>query len=241
MTNTFTGSRVVITGGSSGIGLATARALAQQNARVIIASRSREKLDRARKEVGKNCEAHELDVTDEDAVKRFFDTIGNFDHLVMPAAKALLGPFLEVPAAAVRELIESKLWGQYHTARHGAPKLGKGSSITFFAGIVSRKPMVGTSSYTIVAGAVESLTRCLAIELAPIRVNCVAPGVIDTPVWRDLMPEDQVKGQFGAVSSMLPVKRVGTPEDVAQAVLYLMANGFATGSIVDVDGGHRCS
>jgi len=86
----------------------------------------------------------------------------------------------------------------------------------------------------------ESLTRCLALELAPTRVNCVTPGVIGTQVWSGIMGEDQAKQNFENVASVLPVGRVGTAEDVAQAVLYLIGNGFATGTIVDVDGGHRC-
>lgn len=240
MSTNFANKKVVITGGSAGIGLATAKALAQQDAHLIIASRSQDKLDRAKKEIGKNCETHKLDVSDEDAVKRFFDNVGNIDHLVTPAAGGALGPLLELPTASARNVVDSKLWGQYHTAKYGAPKLGSGSSITFFSGIVSRKPMAGTSTYTIIAGAMESLTRCLALELAPIRVNCVTPGVIDTPLWGEIIGEDQAEQNFKAVAATLPVRRVGTADDVAQAVLYLMGNGYATGTIVDVDGGHRC-
>jgi len=240
MNDIYAGKRVVITGGSAGIGLATAKALAQQDAQVIIASRSREKLDRAKSVIGETCEAHVLDVSDENAVKRFFDDVGKLDHLVTPAAGGTLGPLLDLPTATARDVVESKLWGQYYTAKHAAPKLGNGASITFFSGIVSRKPMAGTSTYAIIAGAMESLTRCLALELAPIRVNCVTPGVIATSAWSDLMGEDEARKNFETVAATLPVGRVGTAEEVARAVLYLMANGYATGSVIDVDGGHRC-
>jgi len=240
MNHTFAGKRVVITGGSAGIGLATAKALAQQDAHVIIASRSRNKLDRAKREIGGTCETHVLDVSNESAVKHFFDGLDGIDHLVTPAAGAALGAFLDLPTETAREVVASKLWGQYHTAKHAAPIMGDGSSITFFSGIVSRKAMAGASTYTLIAGAMESLTRCLALELAPIRVNCVTPGVIATPVWERILGKDQAEQHLNSVADLLPVGRVGASEDVARAVIYLMSNGFATGSIIDVDGGHRC-
>jgi len=239
MMSDLTGKKIVITGGSYGIGLACARSLSNHGAEIIIASRSSTKLDTAKKLIGGNSQTHELDVTDESAVKAFFDKVGAFDHLITPAAGGALGAFVELDTVQARDLVESKLWGQYHCAKYAAPKLRKGATITFFSGIVSRKPIAGGSAYAIIAGAMESLTRTLALELAPTRVNCVSPGVIDTPLWSDLLPEDARQEHMRSMATTLPVGKAGTADDVAKAVLYLIGNDFATGSIVDIDGGHR--
>ncbi len=239
MSNTLAKKKIVITGGSSGIGLSTAKKLSGAGAEVIIASRSKDKLDMAKNEIGNNCKTHELDVTDEKSVADFFNAVGNFDHLITAASGAAMGAFTELASQTAISLVESKLWGQYFCAKYAVPKLNDGGSMTFFSGIVSRKPMAGASTYAIIAGAMESLTRNLALELAPVRVNCITPGVIDTPVWADLMPEDMRKNQLDSIASMLPLKRVGNPDDVAEAVVYAITNSFVTGSIIDVDGGHR--
>ena len=231
--------KIIISGGSSGIGLATAKRLSKRGAEIIVVSRCKEKLDRAKNDIGGKCKAYSLDVTDEKAVDDFFSDVGRFDHLVTAAAGAALGGFTELESQTAISLVESKLWGQYFCAKYAVPQLNDGGSITFFSGIVSRKPMVGASAYAIIAGAMESLTRSLALELAPVRVNCITPGVIDTPVWAELLPDDLRKEQFESIASMLPVNRLGSPDDVSQAVEYVIGNRFVSGSIVDVDGGHR--
>jgi len=241
MNQTLMGKKVVIVGGSSGIGLATAKVAAEKGSEVLIAGRSADKLDRAVTEIGSACSAKQLDVTDEEAVKAFFEDIESIDHLITSASGSVLGAFLEMETSDARALVESKLWGQYYLAKYAAPKLSSDASITFFSGIVSQRPMAGASTYAIIAGAMESLTRSLALELAPVRVNCITPGVIDTPVWSELLPDDIKAQQFSSIASALPVKRVGTPEDVSKAVLYVMENEFATGSIINVDGGYCVS
>ena len=234
------GKRVVITGGSSGIGLATAKALAAKGAAVIIASRSAEKLQCAQQEIGHDCRTAVLDLTDEAAVKAFFDEIGAFDHLVTAAAGSAFGLFLELETRAARDLVESKLWSQYNTAKYAVPKIKRGGSITFFSGVVSRKAIPGGSAFAIVAGAMEALTRVLALELAPLRVNCLTPGQIDTPVWRDILPDDAMReARLGDLVSKIAVGRIGTAQEAADAVLFLIQNGFMSGSVVDLDGGLR--
>lgn len=239
MTFDFTDKRIVIIGGSAGIGLATAKTLAGLGARVVIASRSQARLDAAMAQIGDGTEGRRLDVTDPRAIENFFDTVGPFDHLATTAAIGAVGMFLEIDPATVRTHIESKLWGQYFAARFGAPKLSAGGSITLFSGVVSRKPLRGATTAALAAGAIESFTRVLALELAPIRVNCVTPGITQTEVWSDLLTEARAREHLEHIGSALPVGRVGRADDVARAVVYLMSNGFATGSVIDVDGGHR--
>lgn len=231
------GKKVVITGGSSGIGMATAKALIAQGANVAIASRSPEKLKRASELLGPKAETYSLDVTREWDVKDFFEEVGPFDHLVTAAGpEAGDKPILQLNTAAARSMFESKFWGQYYAAKYGAPKIQDGGSITMFSGWISRKPMAGLSTFAAIDGAIESLIRILALELAPIRVNAVTPGAIETPLWNS-MPEDDRRATLNAFAAALPVKRVGKPEDVKKAVLYLIDNGFTTGAVIDVDGG----
>jgi NAD(P)-dependent dehydrogenase (short-subunit alcohol dehydrogenase family) len=239
MTFNFKSKKIVIIGGSAGIGLATAKALASCGAEIVIASRSKARLNAATAQIGNGAVGRQLDVTDVQAIEGFFDTVDPFDHLVTTAAVGAVGMFLEIDAAKVRAHIESKLWGQYFSARFGAPKLRAGGSITLFSGVVSRKPLRGTTTAALVTGAIESFTRVLALELAPIRVNCVTPGITATGVWSELLTDAGARDHLKNVGTALPVGRVGQADDIARAVVYLMSNGFATGSIVDVDGGHR--
>ncbi len=234
----LTDKRVVIIGGSSGIGLATAHAAAEAGAYVLIAGRSREKLHKAMEEISGDVDGHTLDVTKEDEVRDFFAGIGTLDHLVTTAASGVTGPFLQLESAVVREVFESKFWGQYFAARYGAPRIQPGGSITMFAGVASEKPLPGLVAYAAVNGAIEGLCRTLALELSPVRVNVVSPGIVMTPAYSG-MSEPERHALFESLAEKLPVRRVGQPDDVAQAVLYLMRNGYTTGTVVSVDGGHR--
>ena len=238
MREAINGKTIVIVGGTSGIGLEAAVALAREGAKLVVASRSDRNLHEARTRLGEVADVQRLDASDEVAVREFFSRIQAFDHLVTTAAVPTAGPFLDQDSRAAQELIDSKFWSQYYSARYGAPKINPGGSITFFSGIVSRKPLPGMSIFAAVGGAIESLTRALALELAPTRVNCVTPGVIDTPAWA-FLPEPQREQQFAAIADGLPVKRIGTPSDVIGVLLALICNGFMTGAVVDVDGGHR--
>lgn len=232
----FKGQRIVIIGGSSGMGLAIARIAASEGATVVIASRSQERLQKAKAQIQGTVEVLTVNVMDEASVKAFFDKVGEFDHLTTPGNEAAMGPFLELDTAKARAAFDSKFWGQYYAARYGSPKMRAGGSITFFAGIWSQRPVPGSSVITAINSAVEGLGRALAMELAPIRVNTISPGIVDTPIYSGMAPEAK-EAMFKGAAASLPVRRVGRPEEIAQTVLYLMSNGFATGNTLYVDGG----
>lgn len=230
--------KVAVVGGSSGMGLATAADLAAAGARVIIASRSSEKLEKAHHSISQPIETRVLDTRSDSAVSAFFNDLGRFDHLVISASDAVFGPFLEIPIASVQEFFDSKFWGAYRVARYAAPQLSKDGSITFFSGAASQRGTPGLAAGSAINAAIEALARSLAVELAPVRVNTVAPGLIATPVWDTLMPAEQKDAFFKDVSAKLPLKRIGTPEEVAHSVRYLIENTYTTGTVLFPEGGY---
>ncbi len=232
----FQGQKIVIIGGSSGMGLAAANLAAVEGATVIIASRSEEKLRQAKGQIKGNVEILTVNVVDEGSVRAFFDKVGEFNHLTTPGSELSMGRFLELDTRTARAAFDSKFWGQYHAARYGASKIRPGGSITFFAGVWSQKPIIGGSVVTAINSAIEGLGRALAVELAPIRVNTVSPGIVDTPIYSGMAPDNR-EAMFKEVAASIPVKRIAKPEEVAQAVLYLMSNSYTTGSTLYVDGG----
>ncbi len=234
---TLQDKRIVIIGGTSGMGLATAKAAAALGAQVVIGGRTIEKLERAKKEIGGQVTGLTLDVGEEAQIKTFFAEVGKFDHLTTPGSTIHGGPFLTLDSASARADFQSKFWGQYLAAKYGAPLVRPGGSMVFFSGIWSQRPPAGAAAIAAINGAIEALARALAVELAPIRVNAVSPGLVDTPIFAG-MPPARREEMFRAFSEAAPVKRVGRPEDVAAAVLYLMGNSFTTGSTLYVDGGY---
>ncbi|GAA2345675.1 SDR family oxidoreductase [Streptomyces violaceusniger] len=231
------GQRIVVIGGTSGIGLAVAEAAAREGADVVVASRRQESVDAALKRLPEGAGGLTLDATDEDAVRAFFERVGAFDHLVYTAGEALLMESMaESDLARSKRFLDTRLWGAYSAVKHGAALIRKGGSVVLTTGSASRRPLPGTTVAASLLGAMESLTRALALELAPIRVNVVSPGVVRTDLWREMSEEDR-GGLFDSTAASLPVGRVGTPEDVAEAYLYLMRGGYSTGSVVDVNGG----
>jgi len=233
----LTGKRAVFIGGSSGMGLAAAQLALKVGAQVVIAGRSREKLEQAKKEMGGRAEALSLDATDEAAVKAFFQQVGTFDHLVTTITSGERKAFLKLDMAVAKAHFDGKFWGQWLAAKYGAPQIKAGGSITFFSGIWSHRPPAEVAVVAAMNSGIEGLTRALAVELAPLRVNAVAPGLIDTPLYAS-MPVEVREGMFAAYGAAAPAKRVGRPEEVAQTVVYLMANAFTTGTTIFVDGGY---
>jgi NAD(P)-dependent dehydrogenase (short-subunit alcohol dehydrogenase family) len=237
MDMTLKNQRVVVIGGSSGLGLATAKLAAAQGASVLIAGRSREKLDKALQEIGHGAEARPLDVTREADVAEFFEGAGPLDHLTTPGNQGARGPFLELPVEKARAGFDSKFWGQYMAARYAAPHIRPGGSIVLMSGTFSQKPGPGSATQSSINSAVEGLGRALAFELAPhIRVNVISPGTIDTPMhaWR---PAEQHAAFFQSAARASLVKRVGQAEDVAHAIVFLMTNPHVTGLTLYLNGG----
>jgi NAD(P)-dependent dehydrogenase (short-subunit alcohol dehydrogenase family) len=233
MTN-FQSRSVLVVGGSSGIGQATARAFAAAGARVTIASRDQAKLDTAAVAIGGNVRAAVLDTTDDNAVAAIFEGNEAFDHVVISAAQTPGGPVRQLPLKDAYAAMDSKFWGAYRVAR--AARIAPGGSLTFVSGFLSVRPSKSSVLQGAINAALESLARGLALELSPIRVNTVSPGMIDTPLWSKL-PADSRQAMFDGAAQRLPAGRVGQPDDIAQAVLFLAGTGFATGSTVLVDGG----
>jgi NAD(P)-dependent dehydrogenase (short-subunit alcohol dehydrogenase family) len=235
-------TRVAIVGGSSGIGFATAQAVVAAGGSVILMGRSGEKLDaaRTRLDAGDRADARALDMTDEEAVAAVFGSLGpgTLGHLVVTASSAVHGPFSEVAVADVESMFASKFFGPYRVARAALPALAEGGSITLFSGVLSRRPGMNCSGLGAVNGAVEALTRGLALELGPrLRVNCISPGMVRSEAY-DGVPEDKREEMYAATGDSLPVGRVGTVDEVAQAVLFSMSCHYLTGQILDIDGGH---
>jgi len=226
------GKKVVVVGGSSGIGLATAEMAQREGADVIVASRNVTRLDAAAERL--NAVAIPADVTSDDSVIDLFRRCGPVDHVVVTAAQLRTGPFKTVAMEDVRATMESKFWGAWRVAR--AADIRPGGSLTLVSGFLSVRPRPNSAIVGSANGALESLTRALALELAPVRVNAVSPGVIDTPI-RAAMPEEARREMLAKAAASLPVKRVGQGEDIARQIMAFMANGFATGSIVYIDGG----
>ena len=226
------GKKVVVVGGSSGIGLATAEMAKAQGAEVVIASRNAEKVKAAAAKIGAKGIA--ADVTSDQSVSDLFRAVGPADHVVVSAAQLRTGPFKTVAMDDVRATLEGKFWGAWRCAR--AAEIKPGGSLTLVSGFLSIRPRPNSAIVSAANGALESLARALALELAPIRVNCVSPGIIDTPI-RAAMPEAARNEMLAKAAASLPVRRVGLGEDIAQQILVFMTNGFMTGSIVYLDGG----
>ncbi|QWG19880.1 SDR family oxidoreductase [Bradyrhizobium sediminis] len=226
------GKKVVVVGGSSGIGLATAELAKREGADVVIASRNAERLNAVAEKSG--VKAIPADVTSDESVASLFRACGQVDHVVVTAAQLRTGPFKTVAMEDVRATMEGKFWGAWRVAR--SADIRPGGSLTLVSGFLSVRPRPNSAIVGAANGAIESLARSLALELAPVRVNAVSPGIIDTPI-RAAMPEEARRDMLAKTAAGLPVGRVGVGEDIARQILAFMTIGFATGSIVYIDGG----
>jgi NAD(P)-dependent dehydrogenase (short-subunit alcohol dehydrogenase family) len=231
------GKRVVILGGTSGIGLATAKAAEREGAAVVIASSRRERLDRALASLRSDAEGEVVDVADEAEVRALFERIGAFDHLVFTAGETLqLEPLAAMQVERARGFVNVRFWGAFMAAKYGSPHIRPDGSITLTNGIAGLRPRKGWTVAASICGAMEALTRALAVELAPIRVNAVCPGTVRTELWSG-MTESARETMYRDVAQRLPVGRVGEADDLAETYLYLMREGFSTGQVLVVDGG----
>jgi NAD(P)-dependent dehydrogenase (short-subunit alcohol dehydrogenase family) len=235
--NGFENQRVVIVGGSSGIGLAVAEQAAARGAKVVITSSNAERVHKAVKSVGGEAQGEAVDVSDERAVEHFFTKLGAFDHLVFTAGDSLhVHNLAATDLKQARRAFELRYWSALAAVKYGSPQIRKGGSVVLTTGVAGRRPHKGWVVAASVCGTIEALTRALAIELAPIRVNAVSPGVVRTNLWQSMNAVDR-ESLYENVGKSLPVGRVGEAHDIAKAYLFLMQEGFATGQTVVVDGG----
>ncbi|HEX3614035.1 MAG TPA: SDR family oxidoreductase [Sporichthyaceae bacterium] len=231
------GEHVVVLGGTSGIGFATAAAAAGEGARVTVASSRRSSVDRALAQLPATAAGRALDLADAGAVRAFFGEVGQFEHLVFTAGDPLaLMPLDTLDLEAARSFFGLRYFGALAAVQAAVPHLRAGGSITLTSGAAGARGGPGWAIASSVCGAVESLTRSLAVELAPLRVNVVAPGVVRSPLWQG-MPDAAREQMFKDRGAGLPAGRVGEPEDVARAYLYCMTQPWATGTVQRIDGG----
>ncbi|MCI5106406.1 MAG: SDR family oxidoreductase [Pseudomonadales bacterium] len=240
MTSNLSGKKVVIIGGTAGIGLATAIAAAEQGAQVWAAGRSEANLEKARAASNGKFELRQADTHDAEALEAIFREVGKIDHLVSAAVggERTLKPFLEQTEEQFKAAYD-KLWGYAKVVRTGAPYLADDGAITLVSGSPARKIKPGQSPLSCVGASVENLVRCLAVEMAPVRVNVVSPGTIDTAMF-DWMGDEKAD-KLSAMTSSHLIPRAGSSEEVAEGLLFVMNNKFVTGTTVDVDGGRILS
>jgi NAD(P)-dependent dehydrogenase (short-subunit alcohol dehydrogenase family) len=234
------GTTALIVGGTSGMGRAAAGLFVARGADVIVAGRRQERVDRTVAELGAPAQGLALDITQPMQIERALAALppGGIDHLVITAASVTHGPFAQQPMDQVRAMFEAKFWGAYALTRAMVPKLRAGGSVTLVSGVLSRRPGMNCAALGAACAALEGLARGLALELGPLlRVNCIAPGMVRTEL-HDRLPEDRREAAFAATGASLPVRRVGRPCEVAQAILLAATNGYLSGAVLDVDGGH---
>ena len=232
------GQRVVVIGGTSGIGFAVAHGAHAEGARVVIGSSGHAKVDAAKARLP-GAEGFAVDVKDEASVAAFFERIGPLDHLVFTAGDWGSfggGALASVDVANAASAFAVRFWGAVTAAKHAVKTMAQNGSITLTDGMIAHRPRKGAAISSAMAGAVEHLTRALAVELAPIRVNAVCPGLIATEIW-NAIPEAQRQERWDRMTRKLLVSRIGTPREAAEAYLYLMRGGYTTAQVLRVDGG----
>jgi NAD(P)-dependent dehydrogenase (short-subunit alcohol dehydrogenase family) len=237
-------AKLMIVGGGSGMGLALARtAMLAEGMDVTIVGRSADRLAAARAELGQTdrgtISAVPADLGREEDVAALFARVGQLDHVVVTAADAtgVYGRTADVATATARSIVDTKLLGAWLVGRYADGRVT--GSITFTSGINAYRPNGSNTIMAAANGALASLAYGLAIELAPVRVNVVSPGWVDTPIWDQLGVDKQAA--FAAMAGRLPARRVGTVDDIADAFMSVIRNGFITATVLHVDGGHRLS
>jgi NAD(P)-dependent dehydrogenase (short-subunit alcohol dehydrogenase family) len=235
--NQLSGKRVILLGASSGLGLATAKAAAAEGAKVVIVSGNRQRIDQALKELPAGSEGYPVDLGKEENSRDFFHHIGRFDHLVYSAGENLtLNLIGETDIDKARQFFNLRFWGAFTAVKYGAPHINPGGSVSLTSGNASIRPGKGWTIAAGICGAMEGLVRALAVELSPIRVNSVMPGVVRSNLWNS-MPAADRENLFKAIGEANLVHRVGEVEDIALAFVYLMKQQYGTGQNLVIDGG----
>jgi len=229
--------RVLVLGGSSGIGLEVARQAFARGAEVVLASSNGPRVEEVVRSLGGEVEGYTLDLRDEGAIRAFFEKLGKLDHLVYTAGDSLqLAELATADLNRARQAFELRYWSALTAVKYSSGQIRQGGSIVLTTGIAGARPRKGWIFGASVCGAVEAMTRALAVELAPIRVNAVSPGVVRTNLWQALNEAERA-AMYENVGKSLLVGRVGEANEIARAYIFLMEEGFSTGQIVVVDGG----
>jgi NAD(P)-dependent dehydrogenase (short-subunit alcohol dehydrogenase family) len=224
-------------GGTSGIGLATAKAVRALGAEIVVTGRDDSKLRAATDELGAGATASRVDATAPNQLEAFFSGLARLDHLVLAVGGAAgAGPIASLALSDLRAGFEGKFWPHVAALQAALPFIRPGGSITLVSAASAGAPIPGAAGLAAINGALEAMVPALAVELKPIRVNAVSPGVIDTPWWHGV-PEPERAALFAQYASATPVGRVGAAEDIAQAIMSFITNGFVTGTVLTVDGG----
>lgn len=229
--------RVAILGGTSGIGLRVAERIIEKGGSVVLGGRNEAALATACAQLGPAATSRRVDSSDKHTIAAFFEGIGPVDHLFTPGSTYSYGAIDEISDEVAESPFRSKFWGQYYAVKHVLPYMQAGGSIVLMSGAAGARPLGSASAYAACNSAIEGLGRALALELAPLRVNVVAPGTIDSELWRR-RPEETRRAAYDGYAALTALKRVGTVDDVAGAVIFLMENGYTTGSTLFPDGGY---
>ena len=230
------GRTLVVLGGSSGIGLATARAAQAEGAEVVITGRDAARLAKAKAVLGGQIRTGQFDAAHETPMREFMESLPAIDHIFSTAGTLVNDAGLAPSRGQLRPAMGVRFWAALYACKYGAPRLRTGGSLVFMSGTAARRPLAGAAVASASCGAVESFARAMALDLAPVRVNVIAPGYVDTPLFDALLGE-QRDAVLAAAGAKLPVGRVGRAEEIADAVLFLMKNEYVNGTILTVDGG----
>jgi NAD(P)-dependent dehydrogenase (short-subunit alcohol dehydrogenase family) len=233
----LSGQTVVLLGGSAGMGLETARLARAEGADVVLAARDPERLRRAADEVGARSSAA-LDVTDLPRLEAFLEGLPSIDHVLVTAGGPYYAPLAEMDFDRAHRSVEEHLWLPLHLARSLLGKLRPGGSLLLVGGTGARRPAAGLALASATTAAMQALVPGLALELAPARINLIAPGFVDTPLSASLLG-DQLDARRAQLRATLPIGRVVEPEDVAALAVHLMTNTALTGGTYDIDGGQQ--
>jgi len=235
--NNLLGKRVIILGGSSGLGFATAQAAAAEGASVVIVSGNQGRINLALEQLPQGSKGYVADLSNEEAIRDFFNMAGRFDHLVYTAGENISMSMVgDTDIAKGKDFFTIRFWGAFAAIKYGVPYINEGGSINLMSGSFGQRPAKGYSLGAAICGAMDAFTRAMAVELAPIRVNNIAAGVINTNLWSNMSEADR-NSFFKYLESSLLLKRVGEAEDIALAFVYLMQQPYATGQSLVIDGG----
>jgi NAD(P)-dependent dehydrogenase (short-subunit alcohol dehydrogenase family) len=232
------GQTVVVIGGSAGIGLETARRARAEGADVILTGRNPDRLNRAARELDALSSAA-FDATDFDRLEGFFaDLPKPIDHVMVTAGASYYAPLADIDFAEARHDVDEHLWLTLHVARDAADKVRPGGTLLFMSGTGARRTNVGLAIASTLTAGLPALIANLALELAPVRVNLIAPGFVDTPLSAAILG-DELDKRRNQLRATLPIRRVVEPDDVAALAVHLMTNTALTGSTYDIDGGQQ--